>query len=135
VAFHLHRQLRSAGVGRLFRGSGGFADGEQRRDFIHVDDVVRVNLWLLDHPEISGIFNVGTGRSRTFNELAGELVRACATGRVEYMDMPAHLRASYQHFTEANIAALRAAGYGEDFISLEAGVSGYVAALDRWAAG
>lgn len=134
VAFHLYRQLRTGGVGRLFRGSGGFADGEQRRDFIHVDDVVRVNLWLLDHPEVSGIFNVGTGRSRTFNELAGELVRTCTAGRVEYTDMPAHLCASYQHFTEANIAALRAAGYREEFSSLEVGVSRYVAVLDHRAA-
>lgn len=132
VALHLYGQLRDSGVGRLFRGSGGYADGEQRRDFIHVDDAVKVNLWLLDHPEVSGIFNVGTGRSHAFNDLAAELLRACGAGRLEYIDMPAHLCASYQHFTEANIAALRAVGYREDFMSLEAGIKAYVAVLDRF---
>lgn len=131
VAYHLYNQLRATGVGRLFRGSGGYADGEQRRDFIHVDDVVGVNLWLLQNPHVKGIFNVGTGRSASFNELAGQLVSAAGTGRIEYMDMPEGLRASYQHFTEADMGALRAAGYKADIPGIESGVPRYVAALDQ----
>ncbi len=131
VALHLHAQLRATGVGRLFRGSGGYTDGEQRRDFIHVDDVVRVNLWLLHHPGVSGIFNVGTGASRTFNELAAILIATQGSGRVEYVDMPSEIRASYQSYTQAQLAALRAAGYADGFMTLEAGLQAYVAELNR----
>lgn len=131
IAFHLHRQLCEGGVGRLFRGSGGYADGEQRRDFIHVDDVIDVNLWLLGHPGVSGIFNVGTGRSASFNDVASCLIAARGSGRVEYVDMPERLRDSYQHFTEADMSALRAAGYEGEFAGIEAGVPRYAATLDR----
>ncbi len=131
VALHLHAQLRATGVGKLFRGSGGYADGEQRRDFMHVDDVVQVNLWLLQHPEVSGIFNVGTGLSRSFNDLAAILIKTLGTGRVEYIDMPAEIRPGYQSYTQAHLGALRAAGYADSFRTLEAGLRAYVADLSR----
>lgn len=131
VALHMHTQLRATGIGRLFRGSGGYGDGEQRRDFIHVDDVVRVNLWLLHNPGVSGIFNVGTGVSRSFNDLAGILIAAHGTGSVEYIDMPADVKASYQSYTQACLGALRAAGYADSLMDLETGLRAYVADLNR----
>ncbi len=134
VALHLHTQLCATGVGRLFRGSGGYGDGEQRRDFIHVDDVVRVNLWLLQHPAVSGILNVGTGESRSFNDLVAIVIAAQGHGRVEYIDMPADIKPSYQSFTQAHLGALRAAGYADPFRTLEAGVRAYAAHLTRQSA-
>jgi len=131
VALHLHNQLRTTGVGRLFRGSGGYGDGEQRRDFIHVDDVVRVNLWLLKNPRVTGIFNVGTGVGRSFNDLAAILIATLGSGRVEYVDMPAEINASYQSYTQAHLGTLHAAGYAEPFMALEAGVRAYAADLNR----
>jgi len=130
VARQLDGQLRRDGVARLFRGSGGYADGEQRRDFVHVDDVVAVNLWFLDHPEHSGIYNVGTGRSRSFNDLAAALVSYHRGGRIEYVPFPEELDGCYQSFTEADIGALRAAGYDREFLGLEEGIAAYMRALD-----
>ena len=126
VAYHLNAQLLSSGVLKLFRGSGGYADGEQRRDFISVDDVVRVNLWLMQNPGVSGIYNVGTGKSRSFNEMARAVIDWHGNGRIEYIDMPGALRASYQSFTEADIGALRGAGYRGQFTPLEAGIGSYL---------
>jgi ADP-L-glycero-D-manno-heptose 6-epimerase len=145
VAFHHYHEFRSESKVKLFAGCDGYGDGEQRRDFIHVDDVVRVNLYFLDHPEKSGIFNVGTGRAQTFNELAAATVNACcarqgegdeplgvlrAQGFIEYLPFPETLRGKYQSFTEADLAALRAAGYEAPFASVEAGVRQYVRWLD-----
>ena len=129
VAHHLNQQLLHGAKLKLFKGSGGFGDGEQRRDFVHVDDVVKVNLWFMAHPQVSGIFNVGTGRSRTFNELAARVAdwHGTAAG-IEYIDFPEHLAAHYQHYTEADVGRLRAAGYRDPFLDLEQGVKSY---LDR----
>ncbi len=131
VALHLHTQICATGIGRLFRGSGGYGDGEQRRDFIHVQDAVRVNLWLLQHPDVSGIFNVGTGESRSFNDLAANLITATGSGRVEYIDMPADIESSYQNYTQADLKALRAAGYTDAFLDLKTGITAYAADLSR----
>lgn len=131
VALHLYTGLQESATGRLFRGSGGYGDGEQRRDFIHVDDVVRVNLWLFDNPGISGIFNVGTGVSSSFNDLAAILIAARGGGRVEYIDMPERIRASYQSYTQAALGALRSAGYTRPFVDLETGIRAYAAELNR----
>jgi len=130
VALHVHSQLRASGVARLFRGSGGYGDGEQRRDFIHVDDVVRVNLWMLGNPGVSGIFNVGTGVSRSFNELASIMIATQPAGRVEYIDMPADIEPGYQSYTQAHLGALRAAGFADPFRALESGVQAYAADLN-----
>ena len=128
MIFRLHGQLRENGVVNLFKGSGGYADGEQRRDFIHVDDVVDVNLWFMNNSRARGIFNVGTGRSRSFNDIARLLIDRYAGGRIQYMDFPEDLLDAYQSFTEADISALREAGYRKPFTSLELGIRKY---LDR----
>jgi ADP-L-glycero-D-manno-heptose 6-epimerase len=129
---------------RLFEGSDGFADGEQRRDFISVNDIVRVNLFFLDHPDVSGIFNVGTGAAQSFNDVALAVVNACrarsgeslltleqmrAGGMIRYIPFPSDLEGRYQSFTEADISALRAAGYSAPFLDVERGVGAYCAEL------
>ena len=131
MIFRLHEQLLESGVMKLFKGSGGYGDGEQRRDFIHVDDVVAVNLWFMQNPGVSGIFNVGSGGSRSFNDVARLLMDRHGQGRVEYVDFPADLPSAYQSFTEADLAALRQAGYRKPFTSLEQGVGKYLDELSR----
>ena len=144
VAWHFFNQYRGEGKVRLFEGSGGYADGEQRRDFVSVEDVVRVNLHFLERPERSGIFNVGTGRAQTFNDVAESVVNACrraagqpplsraelkAQGALQYVPFPEALKGRYQSFTEADLAALRGAGYDRPFLTVAEGVERYVAAL------
>ncbi len=126
VALHFHRQVAAEGRARLFEGSGGYGDGEQLRDFIYVADVVAVNLWLLDHPEVSGIFNVGTGRSRSFNDVARAVIAWHGRGGIEYLPFPEDLRGRYQSFTEAEIGALRAAGFDRAFRDVGEGVREYL---------
>ena len=129
VAYRLHRQVQQDGEARLFRGSGGYADGEQLRDFVYVDDVVEVNLWFARHTEHSGIFNVGTGRAATFNELADAVIGWHGGGRKRYIPFPENLRDAYQSFTQADIAKLRGAGYDRPFFGVEAGVKAYLDTL------
>ena len=148
VAFHFFNQYLAEGRVRLFRGSAGYGDGEQIRDFVSVDDAVRVNLFFLDHPRVSGIFNVGSGRAQSFNDMAAATINAVRaargdapqsldelrrSGAIEYIAFPEALVGKYQSFTQADLGALRAAGYQEPFLSVEQGVSRYVQA--RWAAG
>jgi len=142
VAFHFHNQFLKDGRVRLFEGSDGYGPGEQIRDFVSVEDVVRVNLHFLDHPEISGIFNVGTGRAQSFNDVAVATVNAIRRARgeapatlagllgekaIEYVPFPPALVGKYQSFTQADLAALRGAGYAEPFLGVEEGVGRYVA--------
>ena len=129
VAYHFHHQLLNTDVLRLFAGCDGFANGEQKRDFIHVDDVVAVNLWLLEHAKVRGIFNLGTGRAQSFNEVAQAVIDFHGRGAIEYIAFPAHLRGAYQSFTEANMSALREAGYDAPFLSVQDGVARYLAWL------
>jgi len=126
TAFHFNNQLLSEKQVRLFKGSGGYTDGEQRRDFIYIDDVTAVNLWCFENPAVSGIFNVGTGKSRSFNEVARSIIDWHGFGEIKYIDFPKHLQGCYQYFTEADIQALRDAGYPNDFLSLEAGIKLYL---------
>jgi ADP-L-glycero-D-manno-heptose 6-epimerase len=126
VALHLHRQIESSGEARLFQGTHGYGDGDQRRDFVHVDDVVAVNLWLLDNPQVHGIFNVGTGRSRSFNDMAAAVIDWHARGSIRYVPFPEDLRGRYQAFTEADLTALRAAGYEGAFLDVAPGVARYL---------
>jgi ADP-L-glycero-D-manno-heptose 6-epimerase len=146
VAFHAFNQFLAQGRVQLFVGSDGYADGEQRRDFVHVDDVVNVNLHFLAGRELSGVFNCGTGRAQSFNDVAlavvntvrasrgepplalGEMV---AQGLIEYVPFPAQLVGKYQSFTQADLAQLRAAGYADGFRPVEQGVSAYVDELLR----
>jgi ADP-L-glycero-D-manno-heptose 6-epimerase len=126
VAYHLHRQLQEGDRVRLFEGCDGYGDGEQRRDFVYVGDAVDVNLWFLDHPERSGIFNLGTGRSQPFNDVARAVIDYYGRGEIEYMPFPEHLRGRYQSYTEADISALRAAGYQAPFATVAEGVRRYM---------
>jgi ADP-L-glycero-D-manno-heptose 6-epimerase len=105
----------------------GIADGDQRRDFIYVDDVVRVIMWLLKSGSVNGIFNVGTGKARSFRELIVAAYEALGTSpNIEYIDMPAQIRNSYQYFTQASVDRLQGAGYNGGFTSLEDAVGVYV---------
>ena len=132
VAYHLHNQLKSNNKIKLFEGSDGFDDGEQRRDFIYVEDVVKVNLWFLKNIKISGIFNVGTGKSQTFNDVANAVIDWNGKGKIEYIKFPENLKGAYQSFTEANISKLREAGYNDEFLSVQEGVKCYLDSLETW---
>jgi len=140
VSFHFFNQYRAEGKVRLFEGCDGYANGEQRRDFIHIDDVVGVNLHFLDSG-VSGIFNVGTGRAQTFNDVAVATVNACRAadgegplplpelrnrGMIEYVAFPEALKGKYQSCTEADVSRLREAGYAAPFATVEEGVARYV---------
>jgi len=141
VAFHHYDQFRADGKVKLFEGCDGYAHGEQKRDFVYVGDVAKVNLFFLDHPETSGIFNLGTGHAQSFNELAAANVNSCralsgapqlplnnllAYELIEYVPFPDALRGKYQSFTQADLTKLRQAGYDAPFASVEEGVSEYV---------
>jgi ADP-L-glycero-D-manno-heptose 6-epimerase len=129
VVWHLSRQLEATGELRLFEGSHGFGDGEQRRDFIYVDDIVAIVLWFLGNRTVSGIFNAGTGASASFNDLADAVVEYFGTGGIRYIPFPDRLETSYQSFTEADISALRKAGYSAGFDDIRTGVRKYLDAL------
>jgi ADP-L-glycero-D-manno-heptose 6-epimerase len=144
VAMHFFDQYRAEGRVKLFEGSGGFESGEQRRDFVFVDDVVAANLWFLEHPEVSGIFNVGTGRASTYNAMAAAVINAVdrregrpsrdvdelvRDGAITYVAFPQALAGKYQSRTEADLSALRAAGCDVPFATVEEGVDRYVERL------
>jgi ADP-L-glycero-D-manno-heptose 6-epimerase len=114
---------------KLFKSHrDGIGDGEQRRDFIYVDDAVAVVRWLMQTPAVSGIFNVGTGKARSFKDLISALFRALGQApKIEYVDMPDNIRGQYQYFTEARVESLMRAGYNAGFTALEDGVMQYVA--------
>ena len=135
VAWHLHRQVRQDGEARLFRGCGGYADGEQSRDFVYVDDVVDVNLWFGRHPGVAGIFNVGTGRAATFNDLADAVIGWHGAGSKRYVPFPEHLKRAYQSYTRADIGKLRRAGYDRPFADVSAGVRAYLDRLEESGSG
>jgi len=113
---------------RLFKSHrDGIGDGEQRRDFIYVDDAVAVVRWLMQTPSVSGLFNVGTGKARSFKDLITALFHSLgAAPKIEYVDMPENIRGQYQYFTQANVTNLLRAGYNAGFTSLENAVTRYV---------
>jgi ADP-L-glycero-D-manno-heptose 6-epimerase len=141
VAFHHVNQFREHGKVKLFGDYGGYGPGQQSRDFVFVDDVVAVNLWFLEHPQCSGIFNLGTGRAQPFNDVALATVNAArahageaalpldalvALGLVEYTPFPDALVGKYQSFTQADLGALRATGCDHVFADVATGVRAYV---------
>ncbi len=130
VMCHFNNQIQETGELKLFEGSHGYADGEQLRDFISVNDVVDVNLWLMNNPDVSGIFNVGTGQSNSFNNVANAVINWHKKGNIKYISFPDSLKESYQSFTEANLVKLRSAGYGQEFTSLKDGVNSYLNILN-----
>jgi len=131
VAFHFDQQVSQSGTAKLFAGSGGYAAGEQRRDFVYVEDAAAVNLWCMNQPQVSGIFNLGTGRSQTFNDVANTVIGFHGRGKIEYIPFPTELEGRYQSFTEADMSALRAAGYTDEFRPVEQGVKAYLEWLHR----
>ncbi len=145
VAFHHLHQLRETGKVCLFGEYGGYAPGQQARDFVFIDDVVAVNLWFLEHPDHSGIFNLGTGHAQPFNDVALAVVSAAREragdtaptledlvrlGMIEYIAFPEALVGKYQCFTEADLTGLRAAGCDHVFADVAAGVRRYAGWLD-----
>ena len=131
VAFHLNNQIQAGENPKLFQGSGGYGNGEQRRDFIYVGDAIKINLWMMEHPAVSGIFNIGTGKSQTFNEVAESVIKYHGKGEIEYIPFPNHLKGSYQSFTEADLTKLRATGYDGSFKTVQEGVDKYMEWLHR----
>lgn len=131
MVFQLYCQLKANGRARLFEGTDGYADGEQRRDFVFVNDIVRVNLALAAGPVRKGVFNVGSGQARTFNDVAKVLIARLGAGAVDYVPFPSSLAGKYQSFTQAELSSLRDAGYTESFSSLENGIAQSVDAWDR----
>ena len=131
VAFHQFHQFNKEGKVKLFGDYGGYGPGAQMRDFISVDDVVAVNLWFFDHPDKSGIFNLGTGRAQPFNDVATAVVHtlqptAQVADVVQYIPFPDSLRGKYQSYTQADMAALRATGCAHQFADVQTGVARYM---------
>ena len=146
VAFHQFNQYQVEGKVKLFGEYGGYDAGGQMRDFVYIDDVVAVNLWFLDHPEKSGIFNLGTGRAQSFNDVAITVVNTLRKGQndmalsrdeavrgglIDYIDFPATLIGKYQSYTQADLNALRAAGCDHAFADVQTGVTTYM----QWLSG
>jgi len=129
--FHFNQQVLEHQQVRLFEGCDGYSNGEQQRDFIHVDDVVAVNCWFLDHPDQRGIFNVGTGRAETFNTMAQAVIDWHKKGEIRYIPFPEHLKGAYQSYTLADISGLRAAGYEREFLTVQQGVTKYLDWLNQ----
>jgi ADP-L-glycero-D-manno-heptose 6-epimerase len=149
VAFHHFHQYHESGKVKLFEGCDGYANGEQHRDFVSIEDVVAVNLYFLDHPQKNGIFNVGSGRAQPFNDVAvavinsfrlldgkpaADLAALQKEGRIEYIPFPQALQGKYQSFTQADISALRRAGYKKAFLTVQEGVGRYIRRLTENAA-
>lgn len=128
MVFHGFNQIKENGKIKLFKSCNpSYADGAQERDFVYVKDVCKVIMFFLDHPEHSGIFNVGTGRAQTFCELVTAAFKAMKLEPdIEYIEMPEHLREKYQYHTKAEIAQLRSIGYKDEFMTVEQGVNDYV---------
>ena len=129
VIYHFSNQLKKSKKIRLFKGSHGYEDGEQRRDFVYVKDTIKVKEWFSSN-DISGIFNVGTGLSRSFNDVANCVLNYYAEGEVEYINFPEGLESQYQAFTEASIDNLRQVGFTNEFMTLENSIKDYLSWLN-----
>jgi ADP-L-glycero-D-manno-heptose 6-epimerase len=129
VAFHFNNQIREEGVANLFMGTDSYGDGEQLRDFVYIDDISNVNLWFLDNPTVSGIFNAGTGRAQSFNDVANAVIQWHGKGKIRYVPFPDHLRGAYQSFTQADLTQLRQSGCDVEFRPVEEGVKHYLEQL------
>jgi ADP-L-glycero-D-manno-heptose 6-epimerase len=126
VAFHFNNQVLDDGEARLFEGTDGYGNGEQLRDFVYVDDVCNVNLWFLDNPGVSGIYNTGSGAAQSFNDVANAVIKWHGKGKIRYIPFPDHLQGAYQSFTQADLSQLRKAGCDVEFRPVEEGVKDYL---------
>lgn len=131
VAFHLNTQLLNGENPKLFEGCDGFPNGGQKRDFIYVEDVGKVNLWFWQNPQISGIFNCGTGRAEPFQAVAEAVIKHHQQGEVYYIPFPKQLKGRYQSFTQADLTKLRTVGYPHEFKTVAQGVGEYMAWLNK----
>ncbi|WP_028771984.1 ADP-glyceromanno-heptose 6-epimerase [Shewanella waksmanii] len=129
VAFHFNNQIKANDICRLFEGVDGFEHGQQLRDFVYVEDVVKVNIWLWQNPEVSGIYNCGTGQAQSFNDVANAVIGYHGKGKIEYIPFPDKLKGAYQSYTQADLTQLRQAGYRAEFKSVEQAVPEYLAWL------
>ena len=141
VAYHFFNQFRADGFVKLFEGCDGYANGGQLRDFVSIEDVVKVNMFFLDHPGKSGIFNLGTGKAQSFNDVAVATVNALRAAKgeaaltleqmhqqqlIRYIPFPEQLKGKYQSYTQADTASLREIGYEQPFLTVAQGTSRYV---------
>lgn len=131
IAYQLYQQRKQTGQVKLFKGTDGYLDGEQQRDFIYVKDVANVNLWFFENHGPSGVYNCGTGRARSFNAVAEAVLKHFGSGSVEYVDFPEVLKGKYQNFTQADLDCLLAAGYDGGFRELEDAIEEYCRFLDK----
>jgi len=145
VAWQFYNQYREFGKVKLFSGTEGYADGEQMRDFVYIDDVVSLNTFILKNPNINGIFNVGTGRCQSFNEIALAVINCCSqndnesqislseavsTNKINYIPMPEALLGKYQSYTQADLTKLNSTGFNNSFDDAGSGVAKYISCLD-----
>jgi ADP-L-glycero-D-manno-heptose 6-epimerase len=146
VAYHFFNQFRADGYVKLFEGCDGYANGGQLRDFVSIEDVVKVNMFFLEHPNKSGIFNLGTGKAQSFNDVAVATINTLRADKGEpaltleqmlsqqlmrYIPFPEQLKGKYQSYTQADVQALRAVGYADPFLTVEQGTGRYVNHLLR----
>lgn len=133
VVYQFNKQLNTSAKVKLFEGDDEFLPGEQLRDFIHVDDIIKLNLWFMNKPQVSGVYNAGTGVPRTFNDVAKAVIEWHSHGDIEYIPFPEKLKGSYQSYTKADLSQLNSIGCKNEFQSLEAGVKEYLDWLNRTA--
>ena len=131
IAYQMYKQIKNTGVIKLFKGTDGYADGEQRRDFIFVKDVAKVNLWCWENDIENGVYNCGTGNATTFNAVAQAVISALGTGKIEYIDFPETLQGKYQSFTQADTRKLLGAGYDGGFTNINDAVKQYCQFLNE----
>lgn len=135
VAYHLHQQSLRGETLKLFGANDGYDAGQQKRDFIYVEDAVRVALWFWRHPDCSGVFNCGTGKADTFLSVANAVVSMHGKGQIEFIPFPEHLKGSYQSYTQADLAALRSVGCDVSFRTVAEAVPAYMQWLFEHSAG
>jgi|TARA_B110000438_G_scaffold60977_1_gene61216 ADP-L-glycero-D-manno-heptose 6-epimerase len=126
VAYHFNEQIKLKNMANLFKGSHGYSDGEQQRDFIYVDDVCNVNLWFLANSHISGIYNLGTGKPTSFNEVAKAIISWHKKGTINYIDFPKDLEIAYQCYTSADLENFRNTGCDLEFKDINEGIHQYL---------
>lgn len=131
VVYHLYKQFHNDGKLKLFGEYDGYSAGEQKRDFIYIDDLVDAKLWFLDNPNKKGIFNLGTGKAESFKKIADSIIEYYDEGEIEYIPFPDHLKGKYQSFTESNNTSLRKIGYNKSFKNVSEGVNLYIEWLDE----
>lgn len=128
--FHFYKQIKRTGCAKLFKGTDGISNGEQLRDFVYVKDCVNIIIWFLENDK-SGIYNVGSGNSNSFNRVANSIINKTEKGKIEYIEFPKDLIGSYQNFTMADLTNLRGAGCDYEFTSLDDSISDYIDELEK----